>query len=141
MDVRVQENNLLCQRVSVTKMLLFVLFPPNKSWYHNIASTYVFWISWLPRGLKIASWTFFNSQFFVDFRNIYFFIIHRNMEGEIGKIQQRGPPKSNFFFIYCLMKQPWPHGTMLMTTLECSLFHGAKLMGCWKMSKMEFLHT
>ena len=40
-----------------------------------------FWfiISRLPRGLKIPSWTFFNSPFCVDFKDIHFFIIRWNI--------------------------------------------------------------
>ena len=32
--------------------------------------TFVYWISRLPTGLEIPSWTFFNSPFCLDFRNI-----------------------------------------------------------------------
>ena len=53
-------------------------------------ATFVFWISRLPRGLEIPYWTFFNSPFCVDFRNIQFFIIWWNMEWDIVKILHRG---------------------------------------------------
>ena len=42
-------------------------------------STFVFWISRLPKGPKISSWTFFNCPFCVDFKNIRFFIIWSNL--------------------------------------------------------------
>ena len=42
---------------------------------HNTVSTFVFWISRLPRGLEIQSWPFSNSPFRADFKNIHFFII------------------------------------------------------------------
>ena len=53
---------------------------------HNIVYTFVFWIYQLPRGLQIPSWTFFNSPFCVDFKNIQFFIIWLNMDWYITKI-------------------------------------------------------
>ena len=49
-------------------------------------ATFIYWISWLPRGLEIPSWTFFNSPFCVHFRNIQLFIIRWNMKRDIGKI-------------------------------------------------------
>ena len=55
---------------------------------HNTVSTIVFWISQLPRGLEIPSWTFFNSPSHVDFENIQFFIVRWNMDWDIGKILQ-----------------------------------------------------
>ena len=42
--------------------------------YSKILAQLCFWISKLPRGLEIPYWTFFNSPFCVDFRNIQFFI-------------------------------------------------------------------
>ena len=33
------------------------------------------WIFRLPRGLESLSWTFFNSPFCVDFKNVHFYII------------------------------------------------------------------
>ena len=50
--------------------------------------TFVFWISRLPRGVEIPSWTFFNSPFRVDSENIQFFIIPWNLDQDIGKILQ-----------------------------------------------------
>ena len=38
-------------------------------------STFVFRISRLPLSLEISSWTFLNSPFRVDFKNVLFFII------------------------------------------------------------------
>ena len=49
-------------------------------------ATFVFLISRLPRGLGLPYWTFFNSSFCLDFRNIHFFIIWWNMEWDIAKI-------------------------------------------------------
>ena len=42
---------------------------------HNSVFPLVFLISRLPIGVKIPPWTYFNSPFCVDFKNIYFFII------------------------------------------------------------------
>ena len=53
-----------------------------------------FWISRLPWGLEIPSWTFFNSPFRVDFKNIQFFIIRWNMDRDICKILHGGDFKS-----------------------------------------------
>ena len=49
-------------------------------------STFVFWISRLPKGLEIPSRTFFNCPFRVDFKNIRFSIIWWNLAGDICKI-------------------------------------------------------
>ena len=50
-------------------------------------STFCFWISWLPRGLEIPTFTFFKGLFHVDVKNIHFFhIIRWNLDWDIGKI-------------------------------------------------------
>ena len=52
---------------------------PKRNCYYRVSSktcsTFVFWISWLPRGLEIPSWAFFKSPFCVYFKNINFIII------------------------------------------------------------------
>ena len=60
---------------------------------------FVFWISRLPRGLEIPSWTFFNSPFRVDFKNIQVFIIWSNPDWVIGKILQRGHFKNQHLWL------------------------------------------
>ena len=70
---------------------------------HNIVPTFVFWIFRFPRGLEILYWTFFNSPFHVDFKNIQLFIILWNMDRDIGKILQGGHFKIQHFN-YCLFK-------------------------------------
>ena len=57
-------------------------------------ATFVSWISQLPRGLEIPSWTFFNSPFFVDFKNIRFSIIWWNLHRDISKLLRGGHFKS-----------------------------------------------
>ena len=66
---------LLC----LTPLTLSCFFGPKfflDQHFYRVSSktvvTFVFWISRLPRGLKIPYWTFFNSPFRVDFRNIQF---------------------------------------------------------------------
>ena len=68
-------------------------------------ATFVFWISRLPRGLEIPYWTFFNSPFPVDFKNIYFFIIRWNMDRDISKIWLGG---QNFL---CIVS--WSSSTLM----------------------------
>ena len=51
---------------------------------------FIFWISRLPRGLDIPCWTFFNSPFCVDFKNIQFSIIWWHLNQDISKILQGG---------------------------------------------------
>ena len=60
-------------------------------------STFVFWISRLPRALKIPSWTFFKSPFCVDLKNIQFFIIWWTLDWYIRQILQGGHFKSKHF--------------------------------------------
>ena len=48
--------------------------------------TFVLWISQLPCGLKIPSWTSFNSPFSVEFKNIHLYIIWLNLDQDIAKI-------------------------------------------------------
>ena len=50
--------------------------------------TFFFWISRLPRGLKIPSQTFFNSPLCIDSKNIHFVIIWSNLDQDIAKILQ-----------------------------------------------------
>ena len=45
-------------------------------------------ISRLPSGLEMPSWTFFNSPFCVDFKNVIFYIIWCNLDRDIGKMLQ-----------------------------------------------------
>ena len=64
-------------------------------------STFVFWISRLPKGLEISSWTFFNCPFRVDFKNIRFYIIWWNLARDICKILLGGNFKNqHFLFIF-----------------------------------------
>ena len=71
-----------------------ILMSGNYRVSHNTVSTFVFWISRLPRGLEIPFWTFFNSPFCADFKNIQFCIIRWNIDWDIGKIQQGGDFRS-----------------------------------------------
>ena len=48
--------------------------------------TFVLGICQLPRGLEIPSWTFSNSPFRVEFKNIHFYIIWLNLDRDIAKI-------------------------------------------------------
>ena len=70
---------------------------------HNTVSTFVFLIPWLPRGVEIPSWTFFNSPFCVDFDIIQFFIILWNSD------QWQNTTRRSFekltFFVYCTIEQ------------------------------------
>ena len=43
-------------------------------------------ISWLPSGLDIPSWTFFNSPFCIDFKTSQFVMIWWNFDRDIAKI-------------------------------------------------------
>ena len=63
-------------------------------------NAFVFWISRLPRGLKISSWTFFNSPFHVDFKNIRDFIIWLKLDQDIVKILQ-GTLLKSWHFLFC----------------------------------------
>ena len=92
---------------------------------HNTVSTIVFWISQLSRALEIPSWTFFNSPFSVDFRNIQYFIIRWNIDWDIGKIPQGGDFKSqHFVFIIWWSTSPLirshEHSWTLISTHELS---------------------
>ena len=49
-------------------------------------NAFVFQISQPPLGLKIPSWTIFNSLFHVDFENIQFFIIWLKYKEVILKV-------------------------------------------------------
>ena len=57
---------------------------------------FALWISWLPRGLEILSWTFFNSPFRVYFKHVHFYDFWRNIGLDIGKIIQGHHFKSFF---------------------------------------------
>ena len=117
-------------------------------------ATFIYWISRLPRGLEIPSWTFFNSPYCVDFRNIQYFIIWWNMDRDMGEILQGGDFKSqHFVFIFewsssALMsivlwrhKRSWvlmsshdlmaPYSWLILNSHECSLLHGMNVHGCW----------
>ena len=48
--------------------------------------TFVLWISQLPWSLEIPSWTFFNSPFCVEFKNVHFYVIWLNLDRDIAKI-------------------------------------------------------
>ena len=61
-------------------------------------NTFVFKISRLPMDLKISSWTFFNSPFHVDFKNIPDFIIWLKVDQDIVKILQGTLLKSWHFW-------------------------------------------
>ena len=89
-------------------------------------------ISRLPRGLEIPSWTFFNSPFRVDFKNVHFYIIWWNLDWDIGKILQGHHFKSILKFGIkhlsthetqkALMSTPehwWCHGIMLLSVPQC----------------------
>ena len=65
---------------------------------------FVLWISRLPRGLKIPSWTFFNSPFRVEFENIQVFIIWWNLDWDICKLLQGGQ-FNHKYFVYFLIKR------------------------------------
>ena len=76
---------------------------PTYQWFRHTGcpakqNAFVFWISRLPRGLKISSWTFLNSPFHVDFQNIHDFIIWLNLEQDIVKILQETFLKSWHFW-------------------------------------------
>ena len=74
---------------------------------HNSVSTFVFWISQLPRGLEIPSLTFFNSPFHVDSKNVHFVIIWWNLDQDIAKILQGSYFDSQHFFL--LLNQELKH--------------------------------
>ena len=48
--------------------------------------TLVLLISQLQRDLGIPPWTFFNSPFRVEFKNVHFYIIWLNLDRDIAKI-------------------------------------------------------
>ena len=54
-------------------------------------------MSGLPRGIEISSWTFFNSPFCADLKNIQFYIIWWNLDWDIVKILEGGHLKSQHF--------------------------------------------
>ena len=95
---------------------------PKRNCYYRVSSktcsTFVFWISWLPFGLEIPSWTFVNSPFRVHFKNIQFLIIWSNLEQDIAKILQGGNFKSQIFCL--LLNQELDQTWALMTTQERS---------------------
>ena len=126
-------------------------------------STFVFWISRLPKGLEISSWTFFNCPFRVDFKNIRFFIIWWNLAGDICKILWVGHFKNqHFLFIFgsststlmnshellgalmCTYLRLWPHMSIHkysamspivpMSANECSWPHGTMLITAHELS-------
>ena len=105
-------------------------------------ATFIYWISWLPGGLEISSWTFSNSPFCVDLKNIQFYIIWWNLDWDIVKILEGGHLKSQHFslivesFTLALMSNNEPlwqfmtnyeHLLALIGTQEHSRvwFHGA----------------
>ena len=51
----------------------------------------------LPRSLEIPSWTFFNSPFRIDFKNVIIYIIWCNLDRDIGKILQGHHFQAIFF--------------------------------------------
>ena len=73
---------------------------------HKTGNAFIFWISRLPRGLKISSWTFFNSPFHVDFKNIRDFIICLKLDQDIVKILQ-GTLLKSWHFLFSNESSAW----------------------------------
>ena len=103
---------------------------------------FLFWISGLPRGVEISSWTFSNIPFCIDLKNIQFYIIWWNLDRDIVKILEGDHLKSQHFslivesFTLALMSNNEPlwqfmtnykHLLALIGTQEHSRvwFHGA----------------
>ena len=62
--------------------------------------TFVFRISWLPRGVEISSWTFFNSPFRVDFKISNFLLFGEIWTKILAKYYRENILKVN---IFCLL--------------------------------------
>ena len=77
---------------------------------------FALWISRLPRGLEIPSWTFFNSPFRVDFKNVHFFIIWCKIDWDNGKTIRRGHFKTQHFLF--ILDQAFQHLWALMISHE-----------------------
>ena len=80
--------------IAITNLTLFIL---SYRVFTKTVSTFVFWIYRLPKGLDIPSWTFFNTPYRVDFRDIHFLIVRWNIDGDIDKILQESHFKSQHF--------------------------------------------
>ena len=88
---------------------------------HNTVSTFVFWISQLPRGLEIPSWTFFNCPFRVEFENVHHFIIWWNLDWDICKLLQGSHFKSWHFMCFLIQRlRSHEHKGAVLSTLEHS---------------------
>ena len=69
-----------------------------KGWVKKTSSFVLF--IYLPHiGLEIPNWTFFNSPFHVDFKNIRFCISWSNLDLAFGKILQGGHFKNPHFLV------------------------------------------
>ena len=97
------------------------MYYKDKGWFKK-NSNLLLWISRLPWGLESPSWTFFNSPFRVDFKNVHFCIIWWNLDWDIGKILQGHDFKSTFF---CLILNEYlsTHNPQwaLKSTRKCSI--------------------
>ena len=102
-------------------------------------TSYAFlWISRLPRGLETSSWTFFNSPFRVDFKNVHFYIIWWNLDWDIGKILQGHHFKS---ILFCLiMNEALEHSKAPMSTSEHSLALSSTYRQWWALKSMMPWH-
>ena len=76
----------LCSRYYVQVTMLQVLCYRSYRVSKKNRPTLVLQISQLSRGLEIPFWTFFNSPFHVEFKNVYIFIIWCYLDRNIAKI-------------------------------------------------------
>ena len=86
----------ICVNISIVTIISYINTMEGQSFRvsQKTVPTFVLWISRLPRGLEIPSWTFFNSPFCVDFKNVQFSIIWWNLHWDISKLLQGGHFKS-----------------------------------------------
>ena len=100
-------------------------------------STFVFWISRLPRALKIPSWTFFNSPFCVDLKKSNFLLFGELWTDIFAKYYREVILKVNIFRL--LLYQPCQHSWALIISCECSLTHINNHERSWALMSLVLL--
>ena len=88
--------------------------------------TYVYWIYWLPRGLKIPSWTFFNIPLMslATWSNEHSWELKsRHVHGAM-----------RIWVLINTHEHSWPHSTMLISDCGCSWAHLSTYGSSWALT-------
>ena len=94
-------------------------------------------ISLSPRGLEILSWTFFNSPFRVDSKDIHFVIIWGNVVQDIAKILQGSHYKSYIFIYYGIKNLHRQNQSTQKGELKIAQDGISRPLGSWEFCKTK----